>query len=97
MMGMKTRGGYSYRDFQYTLNYETYEEKEAADVTRSAERLENFGFGGMVFHFFKKAAYTWSDGSYLIFYHINGAGETRFRGKNRGDESKIKSVAAGHL
>ena len=79
MMGMKTRGGYSYRDFQYTLNYETYEEKEAADVTRSAERLENFGFGGMVFHFFKKAAYTWSDGSYLIFYHINSGESSALR------------------
>lgn len=79
MMGMKTRGGYSFRDFYYTLSFETYAEKQAADVTRMYYRFENFGFGGMVFHFFKKAAYTWADGAYLIFYHIDGGKDSALR------------------
>lgn len=79
MMGMRTRGGYSFRDFYYTLSFETYDEKKAADVTRFMYRLENFGFGGMAFHFFKKAAYTWADGAYLIFYHIDGGKDSWLR------------------
>nr|DAL78460.1 MAG TPA: putative integral membrane protein [Caudoviricetes sp.] len=79
MMGMRSRGGYSYRDFAYTLSFETYEEKAAAAVTRIAYRFENFGLGGLTLHFFKKAAYTWTDGSYLIFYHIDGGENSLLR------------------
>lgn len=71
MMGLKDKGGFNQDDSSFTHDAGNYDEKKAAINEEIVKRLEEMGFDGMIDHLSKKLAYTWGDGTYYIYHHLN--------------------------
>lgn len=70
MMGLKGNGGFNQADSRFTRKSGTYDEKRAANIEEIKKRLQDYGPDGLFDHLTKKAAWTWSDGTYFISKHI---------------------------
>ncbi len=64
MMGLYELGGYNDDDVQYTLSFDTYEEKQEANIAEIENRLNEMGFAGFWEHIAKKLSFTYGDGTY---------------------------------
>jgi hypothetical protein len=62
MMGLHGNGGVTSEDNNFTLSYETKEEKKAANIKEIKETLKEYGVSGLVNHLIIKLPVTWSDG-----------------------------------
>ena len=71
MMGLNGKGGFNQEDSSFTGNAGNYDEKKAAVNKEIANRLNEMGFDGMIEHLSKKLSYTWGDGTYYIYHHLN--------------------------
>lgn len=71
MMGLNGKGGFTQSDSTFTANAGNYDEKKAAVNKVIAERLQEMGFDGMIEHLSAKLSYTWGDGTYYIYNHLN--------------------------
>ena len=69
-MGLKGNGGFNQADSRFTRKSGTYDEKRAANIEEIKKRLQDYGPDGLFDHLTKKAAWTWSDGTYFISKHI---------------------------
>ena len=71
MMGLKGNGGFNWKDSNFTRDAGNYDEKVAAENKEIAERLKEMGFDGLIEHLSKKLSFTWGDGAYYIYHHLN--------------------------
>lgn len=62
MMGLNGSGGYNYDDFLFTLNTDK-DKRQEENIRVIKERIEAYGFIGLVQHFYDKIEVTWSDGT----------------------------------
>ena len=74
MMGMTEReykdgkyliGWFNPESMEYTLSYDTTEEREKANIKKIQEYLGDYGIIGYTKFLYRKMLYTWSDGSYF--------------------------------
>lgn len=64
MMSLNVGGGYHQEDVNYTMSFDSYDERRQADIDKIRERIENMGIMGTVRHIFcDKTVRTWSMGS----------------------------------
>lgn len=70
MMGLKGYGHYNLNDSKYTESFESKAEKQDANIKEIKNRISDFGAAGLTEHIFKKAVWTWEDGTYYISHHI---------------------------
>lgn len=64
MMTLNDSGGYSQEDVDYTCSFETYDEKNKADIKEIKHRLKQRGMVGTLKHIFvKKIIRTWGNAS----------------------------------
>lgn len=66
MMGLneKTGGVYFHEDVQFSESFDNVEERTAANLARSKERLQNMGTLGLIKHGAKKLLTAYNDGTY---------------------------------
>ena len=64
MMGMnvKSTGGWSEEDMDYSAGFSTNVERDSADLKMAFSRIEDMGFAGLMEHFYQKTIKTYSDG-----------------------------------
>lgn len=65
-MGLKSPGGFNQEDFDYIYSLEDTEARKEAAREGIAQRLSDYGPLGLLDHLTKKAAFTFSDGTYFI-------------------------------
>ena len=69
MMGLKNPGGYDDEDATFSIGLKnedkSNQEIKEANIHIIKERIQNYGFIGMIDHFKQKINYTWSDGTYF--------------------------------
>lgn len=82
MMGLKGNGGFNQDDSSFTFDSGNYDEKKAAVNKEIAKRLNEMGFDGMIEHLSEKLSYTWGDGTYYIYNHLNIMEEDKKTQKN---------------
>ena len=64
MMTLNGAGGYNQDDVNYTMSFDSYEERRQADIDKIEERIKNMGIAGTANHIFiKKIFGTWGLGS----------------------------------
>ena len=64
MMSLNDGGGYNQDDVNYTLSFDTYDERRNADIDKIEERVRNMGFIGVMKHIFcEKMIRVWGTGS----------------------------------
>lgn len=64
MMGLEGHGGWNKDDTSYTMNIYGAKQKKEANWDRINARLSNYGPSGYIHFLYKKAAWTWGDGTY---------------------------------
>ena len=63
-MTLNCAGGYNQDDVNYTMSFDSYEERRQADINKIEERIKNMGIAGTTKHIFiKKILGTWGLGS----------------------------------
>lgn len=71
MMALSGNGGFRQEDFDYTYSFEGKKEKQAADIERAREKLEELGgAGGFIRFEMNKIALTWGDGKFAQQAHL---------------------------
>lgn len=78
MMGLSEEGIVNTPDNMFTSQFETTEEKTAANIEEIKNRVQEYGFSGLVNHAMKKLALTWSDG--VSEYYSRFAQEKEYSG-----------------
>lgn len=76
MMGLQGLGYYHPYDSDFTAGFPDRESKKQGDMIRLEKRINmlnnpNPGEDSMLDHIFKKAVWTWEDGSYYASHHIS--------------------------
>lgn len=68
MMGLNNPGGYDDNDAHFSIGLKnddkSNQEIKEANIQIIKERIQNYGFTGMIDHLKQKINYTWSDGTY---------------------------------
>lgn len=68
MMGLSNPGGYDDNDAHFSIGLKnddkSNQEIKEANIQIIKERIQNYGFTGMIDHLKQKINYTWSDGTY---------------------------------
>ncbi len=62
MMGVSDEGGFNVNDLNYTLQFDTVEEKNQADIIKIKQRLKEKGPVGLAIHAVKKLGRTYGNG-----------------------------------
>ena len=69
MMGLNNPGGYDDNDAHFSIGLKnddkSNQEIKEANIQIIKERIQNYGFTGMIDHLKQKINYTWSDGTYF--------------------------------
>lgn len=65
MMGLSGSGGFNPEDEAYSASFPDLASRTEGDTARIAERLKDYGFGGLMAHLQRKVAFTWADGTYF--------------------------------
>lgn len=64
MMGLEGKGSFSQDDLDYTMQYETYKEKQNADREKIKERIGKYTPISFLNHLNEKLKFAWTDGTY---------------------------------
>lgn len=64
-MGLKSPGGYNGEDSTYIHSFPNYQSKQDAANYGIKQRLSEYGISGFAGHIFKKAKYTFGEGTYF--------------------------------
>lgn len=74
MMALTGKGGYRTDEADYTASFPTYEEKKEANIARIKERVDDYGFVGLLKHTdVKLTTYTWNDGLFNAPHFLEGS------------------------
>lgn len=72
MMMLNKTGGYIQEDVNYTASFDTYKEKQKANIEMIEKRIKDRGIGGTINHlFYTKWKRTWTDGSFASYDYLN--------------------------
>ena len=64
MMALNKTGGFNRKDYNYSKSIIGKEAKQEAAIKMIGERLNNYGFSGLIGHLGTKINYTYNDGTY---------------------------------
>lgn len=64
MMGLVDNGNYNKELFDYTISYDSYDEKKEADIMKIKEILKNYSCNDFIKHLTVKLKFAWNDGTY---------------------------------
>lgn len=70
MMGLKGVGGFNDEDSDFTKSFPTKSEKIDANLREIGNRLNNYGFFGVIGHLGYKVVWTYMDGTYYIANYL---------------------------
>ncbi len=70
MMGLSGVGGFNDEDSDYTKSFPTKSEKTDANLREIGNRLNNYGFFGVIRHLGYKVVWTYMDGTYYIANYL---------------------------
>lgn len=70
MMGLNDQGAFTYEDSDYSEGFKTMDERQAGELRKIGERLQNYGFFGLAGHLGYKLVWTYMDGTYYIANYL---------------------------
>lgn len=80
MMGLTGTGNFKAEEVNYTLSFETYEEKQEATVEKIKQTVGEIGIGGVVRQFYSKAVtYAWNYGTCFAERYLGDYGDQPVR------------------
>ena len=76
MMSAVNEGGFNKEEFRYTIHYEGYEEKKAADLERLKQHIKDYTPRTFTDHLVEKSNFTWAHGKYFSRHHLQETSRT---------------------
>lgn len=76
MMSAVNEGGFNKEEFRYTIHYEGYEEKKAADLERLEQHIKDYTPRTFIDHLVEKSNFTWAHGKYFSRHHLQETSRT---------------------